>query len=374
MRTAQHLPSGAIRDDELDRWFDDPGPFLSVYLDTEPAVERAPMRNELRWNDVRGALATAGATEPMLAAVDERIGDAHFHGRALAVVASARGHVHAESLEWQVRREFARVAPLPSVAPLLVAEQARVRHLIVLADRRGADFLVMDGTDVEDARSRDDAPAPVRKVHAGGWSQPRYQHRAERRWEDEANAIAADLTALAEEYRPEFVAVAGDVRMIELLRHALPARVEALVRSLGTGARTGDGGEDARRREAIRLAANAAAEDTVALLRRFEEERGQDDLAVEGVEPTLEALSRGQVETLLVHDDPDDDRQAWFTDARVPVAATAADLRSLAADEPRAGRLADVVIRAAFGTGAAVRVIPRHGPVADAIGALLRWH
>jgi hypothetical protein len=42
-------------------------------------------------------------------------------------------------------------------------------------------------------------------------------------------------------------------------------------------------------------------------------------------------------------------------------------------DEPHDGRLVDVAIRAALGTGAGVRVIPKHGPVNEGIGGLLRW-
>jgi hypothetical protein len=43
------------------------------------------------------------------------------------------------------------------------------------------------------------------------------------------------------------------------------------------------------------------------------------------------------------------------------------------AGDIKQGRLADVAIRAALGTGAGVRVVPEHGGPAEGVGALLRW-
>jgi hypothetical protein len=45
----------------------------------------------------------------------------------------------------------------------------------------------------------------------------------------------------------------------------------------------------------------------------------------------------------------------------------------MAVDEPRQGRLVDVAIRAAIGTGAGVWIVPRSGGPTDGVGAVLRW-
>jgi hypothetical protein len=42
-------------------------------------------------------------------------------------------------------------------------------------------------------------------------------------------------------------------------------------------------------------------------------------------------------------------------------------------DDPQEGRLVDVLIRAAFGTGAGVRIVPAGGPGKDGVGAILRF-
>ena len=43
--------------------------------------------------------------------------------------------------------------------------------------------LLLDGTAVEEHDEVREDRFPIRKVKAGGWSQPRYQHRAEKNWE-----------------------------------------------------------------------------------------------------------------------------------------------------------------------------------------------
>jgi hypothetical protein len=71
----------------------------------------------------------------------------------------------------------------------------------------------------------------------------------------------------------------------------------------------------------------------------------------------LAALDAGQVETLLVHDEPTEDRRARFDRDGTSVE----------------GRLADVAIRAAHFSGADVRVVPDAIVGGDCVAALLRW-
>ena len=181
------------------------------------------------------------------------------------------------------------------------------------------------------------------------------------------------MTELVDAHDPRLVLVAGDVRMVELLQEAATKRVLERLRVIGGGTRGEDGSDEDRKQAAMRMAATAVAEDTVALLQKFEEERGQGDLAVEGAGATLDALAKAQVEVLLLYDDPDDERSAWFVPERVHVANNADDLRALGVEAPREGRLVDVALRAELGTGAGVRIVPQHGPIADGIGGLLRW-
>ncbi len=116
-----------------------------------------------------------------------------------------------------------------------------------------------------------------------------------------------------------------------------------------------------------------SARDTTALLEKLAEEQGQDDRGAEGVKATAAALAMAQVQVLLIHDDPADARTAWFG-SDPPLVALAADgLRDLGIDEPQSGRLVDVFLRSALGTGAGMRIVPQAGRVREDVAAILRW-
>jgi hypothetical protein len=194
------------------------------------------------------------------------------------------------------------------------------------------------------------------------------------------------------------VAAAGDVRALQLLREQAPKRVRELLCVVG-----GEYGSlEAVLAEADKLAADRVEADNRALLDRLAEELGQaavpgagrGDRAVEGAAATLAALARGQVATLLLTGlFLDDRRTAWFGPAPTDVAADRDALAGLGVPDPVEGRLVDVAVRAALGTGAEVRVLdpgdetrsaegrgathdapapPEHAP-AEGLGALLRF-
>ncbi|HEV2895568.1 MAG TPA: hypothetical protein VG411_17600, partial [Actinomycetota bacterium] len=128
--------------------------------------------------------------------------------------------------------------------------------------------------------------------------------------------------------------------------------------------------------EADKLVRATVEADNQAALDRFAAERGQADRAVEGAAATLAALALGQVGTLLLTGlFLDDERTAWFGPAPTDVAADQGTLADLGVAEPVEGRLVDVAVRAALGTGADVRVLDpgdEAGP-AEGVGALLRF-
>jgi hypothetical protein len=388
---------------EIARVFEADGPFTSVYLATEGDVEQAAELVALRWKNLRGAMLAAGVPEATAAAIDPLVEDSHLAGATLAVIAGAGGPRYVANLADPPPREtLLRHGPLPDVLPLLAAGQAAVPHVAVLTDRTGADMAarVADGVAAAERVAGRDTPH-IHKPQAGGWSQPRFHHRAEAIWESNAAEVADALTRLVDRARPRFVAAAGDVRALHLLREHAPKRVRELLTVVG--------GEfaslDAVFAEADKLVAATVEADGRALLERFAAELGQaatageaagapGPLAVQGAEATLAALGRGQVETLLLTGlFLDDQRTAWFGPAPTDLAADRDVLAALGVGEPVEGRLVDVAVRAALGTGAGVRVLdpadqtrppadrgtthdapapPEHAP-AGGLGALLRF-
>ncbi|MBV8983909.1 MAG: hypothetical protein JO248_05655 [Acidimicrobiia bacterium] len=367
-------PAGAISAPDLIDVVLGNGPFLTVYLATEAAIENAAQRSELRWKDLRRDLANQGVDDAILEAVDPLVPDAHLKGECLVVIANASGLLHVSHEPEPPTRDVGRWGAPPMIGPLLEWRQSQVPHVVALVDRKGGDLFVFHPGGGDHHMEAGGADDPIHKAKPGGWSQSRYQRRAENVWEANASDVADALVELVDKEQPRLIAVGGDVRAVELVKQALPARVLDLVGDI-SGNRTPDGSVDAVAEEVTRLVATAVAADTKDLLAKFREERGQADRAVEGAEDTLAALTRAQVEVLLVHADPDDDRTVWFGPEAIPVSGRSTDLTDLgvAQAEANAGALVDVAIRAALGTGAGIRMIPGAGGPTDGIGAILRW-
>ena len=361
---------------EIARVFDGDGPFTSVYVDTEGDVEQAADRVALRWKNVRGAMLAAGVPEATVAAIDPLVEGSHTAGATLAVIAAVDGPRYSANLPDPPPRDtLLRHGALPDVLLLLVAGQAAVPHVALLTDRTGAEMAARLADDVERTERVEGRVTPhLHKAQAGGWSQPRHHRRAEALWESNAGEVADALTRLVDQVRPRFVAAAGDVRALQLLRGHAPKRVRELLQVVG-----GEHGSlDAVFAEADKLVTATVEADNRVLLERFATELGQGDRAVEGTTATLAALGRGQVETLLLAGlFLDDQRTAWFGSAPTDVAADREELATLGVAEPVEGRLVDVAVRAALGTGAGVRELDpadQARPDLDGrVGALLRF-
>ena len=336
----------------------------TVYLTTEAEIENAAQRTEQHWKSLRASMAEAGVPASVLEAVDAWVPDAHLEGQTLAVVATAAGaHVVDSFAEPPVTDAF-RWGPLPWAGPILEQRQAAVPHLAVAIDRTGADLVLFrPGRDDLTEEVRGESSDPIHKSKPGGWSQKRYQQRAENTWQENAGNVADEVVRLVERSGARLVVVTGDVRAVQLLRDALPKQVDELVHVV-------DGDVE---HEIVRLVDTLVASDTVALMEKFKEERGQADRAADGVRATVTALNQSQVEVLLVHADPDDERTVWFGPDPIPLSTDPSELKDLGVDSPVEGPLVDALLRAAAGTGAGVRIIPHTPTVTDTVGAILRW-
>jgi hypothetical protein len=365
-------PRGAIHPDDLRSIVDEPGPFLSVYLTTEPAVENATQHSQHRWRVLRSQLQSDGVPEVVLAHVDPLVGSAHLHGACLAVVATAVGALLVEHGDEAPSEDSAWWEPLPHLVPVLGWRQAEPPYVVVLTDRTGADlFAITRGAPAVLAEAGGNL-GPITKVAPGGWAQARYQRRAEQTWEQNAGDVAREVEVLVASTGARVVLVAGDVRAVQLLRDSLPVELAARLQHI-TGGRAEDAAGEETAREAARLVADEVARDTAALLHKVREELGQHDRAVSGAPSTIEALRRAQVDVLLVPAQVDRETRGWFGPDTAYIATSFDELRSMGVDHPVDAPLVDVLVRAALGTGAGLRVVPRHALPEDGIGALLRW-
>jgi hypothetical protein len=262
-----------------------------------------------------------------------------------------------------------RFSAIPDVVPVLAWLQRHPPYLVVVTDRTGAEVTTVPGGGAGGSTRTVVGPDDeIERNAPGGWSQPRYQRRAEDSWQHNAATVAEVVTRELRDLPTTLLLVAGDVRAVQLLRDHLPPLVRRRLtpRHL-PGGRSRDGSADVRR-AAIRAAVDGyVADTTLAALDRFHD--SDPHHVVEGIPATLAALAAGRVGTLFVADDPGDERTAWFG----PDVLCAADRHAITGTVVR-GRLVDVAVRAALRTDAEVRVVDvAAGRFTDGIGGLCRF-
>ena len=345
-----HDSIAAVDLSDLRALLEQPGPWATVELPAPRAHVDADDRLAIEWKNAAAELEAAGAPD----AVVERLRAAVMAADddASAIVAHANGSTVATSglpVALQARR--ATYAPLPRLMTEIDWRRRAVCHLVVLLDRTGADIIASrwgDEAAITDVEGSHDV---IRKPAGGGWSQQRFQRRAEDSWERNAEEVADEVASIAGRHGAEIIIVAGGPRMVPLLRDALPERWQPLVTEID-GHRAQGVELDAMAEDIERVLDDLAARRLAALLSDVDEGgiRG-------GADDVLSALSRGEVSTLIVSDDPDDARTAWFVPGGFAAAVRADALTGLGAD-PVEGRLVDVAVRSALLSGAEVVVGP----------------
>ncbi|WP_214370581.1 Vms1/Ankzf1 family peptidyl-tRNA hydrolase [Pseudonocardia sp. H11422] len=350
--------------------FTTPGPVVSVCLTTESALPQAAQRVALRWKTLRAQLVTGGAPQAALTAIDSLIDGSYIAGEALFAVAGPDGLLYSAHLPEPPETDSAHVGPLPHLVPLLAATQTLLPHLVVVTDRLGAELIAVlpDGPDEHSEVDGDELH--ITRSAPGGWSQRRFQQRAENRWEANAREVSDALSRLVDATSPRLVVVSGDVRAVQFLREHVPARVAELLTEVQGDYSTLDEALHRSRQ----LVAEVAADDTAALLSDYR--RGcPEGLAVTGPDETLAALHAGQVDTVLLDPTRTVGHTAWFGPALARVGPTPEALRAGGVHDPQPAPLADVVVRAAAATAATVRIMPAGTPelAPASVAALLRY-
>ena len=371
MERAGNLPDGLIDLSRYQPLLAAESPVATIAMAT-PAAENAGPANEMRAQEVIQPLLEAGVPDPVLQTVLATVPDSHKLGEGLAVYANREGLLHLRHSPVAPRWELARWDTLASLSVLLDWDQHQPRYLVVIVDRTGADLIASGAGTADRIEQTGTDRYPVARNAPGGWSQHRYQQHAMDNWERNAHEVATATSDMAADVRPDVVLVGGDPRSVSLLMDALaPDLATRCVCVPGT--RAADGGGDRTAREVARMVETEVARRTVAAIEEFRMHLGRADRAVEGAEATFDALRQGRVSALLIHDDPDDDRRAWFGEEPNTVGLSAERITGVGSGPIRDGRLVDVALRAAIGTSATARLVPRRGGPAEGIGALLRW-
>jgi hypothetical protein len=352
------------------------GPFVTIYLNTRGDTEDAAIQLETRWKNILRDLTERGIDEATRDALTNARGD-HTNGGTRVLVA-AHGTVHlAVSLpQPPPYDEEITVGPLPRLVPLADALGFQIPHVVVLADRTGADVLAYtSGPEPDETQSTDNTRFPQRKVHAGGWAAKRFDNDVEETWEQSARDVASLIDRVANDIDARVVIASGDDRALQLIAQHLPTHLVDRYVTVGGGGRHHDGSDDVIAQEVMRVLGETAARSTVDLLDTFVQERGQHDRAADGATQTIEALQKGQVRTLILTDARDTARTAWCGPDPAHLALNATDLADMGLTTQHEAPLEELLLRAAWGTGADVQFVTggvEQSPD-DGIGALLRY-
>ncbi len=337
--------------DDLARLADARGPFVTVVMPTPSELDDAQHRFEIRWKNARRVLESSRWTSHDVAELDALVASLpHDGGASLVLISAADGTTLAEFLDEPVHESVIAQGVMPRLALVIEARQRAIAHLVVEADRSGADIHVFDGGRVLETEQVDGDTEHIHRGHPGGWSQRRFQQRAENTWERNADDVAAQIVDMAQQYEAEMIFVAGDVRARHLVLDALPDRERG--RTVLIEAGSPEGVAD----EVVRLLADHAARSVRDLIERVKERHGTGTASTD-VADILASLVEGRVEHLLVHDDGSDDD---VTDEPV-------------GEVPAGARVVDAAIAVALRSGADVTVIPRVAMLNGPVAALYRW-
>jgi Bacterial archaeo-eukaryotic release factor family 2 len=368
---------------EIRQLYKHPGPFATVYFDGSRTTEQGQHEVELRWRALRSELAQAGAEETVLTAMDGAVnsdlsaGGRHGH----LVVADADGALLLdETTDEPPLREYASWSRLPHLMPFLARRSEVVPFVVVLADRTGANIYVnASGSEAKLGQPESLTGADQRPIHKTGrdtWSERHFQNRVDNSWAENAVNVAESVGRHVREISAQVVLVAGDVRARTLVMEAVAERVPPGIDITET---TAGGRADGAALEPIEQAVHDAIlrirwRHRRAVLEKLRQGVGRDDYAVTGIELVLEALRNGQVETLVISDDPSSTERAWLGDEPLQLARDREQLSQLGVTDPVQDRLDAALIRAVAGSGADLLITPNaHAYLDGGIGATLRY-
>ncbi|WP_409333104.1 Vms1/Ankzf1 family peptidyl-tRNA hydrolase [Trujillonella humicola] len=354
------------------------GPFATVCADVTHTTENADAELELKVRAVAEQLEQHGAPATVVDAVRARLlegiegGEAGtLRGRALVVAAD--GSVVLDEVLGDVpRNAVVAWSPQPDLLPVLTQMAARVPHVVVVADRLGADVAIasLAGQPDEEKEIEGD-DFRLRKVKVGGWKHNHYMRTVENKWVENADEVAEEIASVARRRDPRFVLVAGDVRARQVLTDRADKAWADLVVTMEEGGRAaGADREPIDRREAELVAEHEAHEqaETVEKIASA----GAHGLAVTGTAAVVEALRKGQVETLVLADRQDDE-QLLVGEDPTTLGVGQGDMDALGT-HGTAVPADRALVAAAVASAAGVVVVPRPAMPEDvSVAAILRY-
>jgi len=358
---------------------DHAGPCATVCADVTHTTENAEGELDLRVRALAARLTEQGAPAAVVEAVRSRLLEGNGGGepgtwRGRAVIVGPQAEVLLdEPLAAAPRTETAEWSPMPDLVTVLRAMPGRIPHVVVIADRVGADITVATapGQPVE-GKSVDGDRQFMRKVQVGGWSQHRYQHTAENVWIQNAQQVVDEIDTIVDRTGARFVLLAGDVRARQIITDRATPKISAVLVDMDGGGRAEGADRSVIDQRVEELIAENDAAEQAKVLEQIEAASAHG-LAVTGTALVVEALRKAQVETLVLAEEPDDEQLLVGT-APLEIGVSVEDLAALGVPDAARVPAERALLRAAVGSDAGVVIVPRSALPGDIpVAAVLRY-
>jgi hypothetical protein len=257
------------------------------------------------------------------------------------------------------------VGPIPSLRQLARAADDYPPYAILAADQRDAILWLMEGQ-TWDRGIQLEATGYPRKQQQGGWSQQRYQNRADERVEAFARTIAEETRRAFEAVNApvpyDYLIISANEQMFTLLSAALHETIRE--RILGQITLPIDANDTEVTAAAAPLVEEAERKREMEAVQAVRDGVGAGGRGVAGAEDTITALETGQVMTLVMNDDFS---QPGWADYTLPLYGVG----SAPGEHPAGGdvanlvptRVEDEVVRLALQIGAEVQLVRSAVPV-----------
>jgi peptide subunit release factor 1 (eRF1) len=262
------------------------------------------------------------------------------------------------------------ISSVPHLYPLARAVENYPRYAAVMLDTNKARIFVFGG---ETEREQRIVGEKTRRTSKGGWSQARYQRRAENFHLLHVKEVVDTLAKIVRDEAIQHVVVAGADVAMPILRDQLPKDLTDKIVEIGPHEDTEGGSFLERTMAALR---EKDAETDVEKVQELMDAWKSGGLGVAGPEATLSAFQLGQVDELIITGSPDTLKPVQ----KLPEDAAPGDVQAVTSNPAGAGderqlKLSDELITRAQQTAARITFIEDASLLADVggVGAFLRF-
>jgi len=293
------------------------------------------------------------------------------NGLAIFACAGAGEFFEAVQLDVPVDEHWLFIGAVPHIYPLARLIDQYPRYASVLLDTNRAQIFVFGLGSVE-TRAQIKG-TKTRRSSMGGWSQARYQRRAENFHQHHMKEVVDTLDRIVRADNIQHNIVAGDEVAVPLLKDALPAQLsEKIVDVMKLDRQADDDDIADASREVLRHKDAETDNERVAEVLGAWQAGG---LGVAGPEATIRALQMGQVEELLIAGNPRDLKPIQTLPEDATPELVAADTSAPGGADDKQLHLSDELVTRAQNTGARVRIIEDADLLRDhgGVAAMLRF-